>query len=236
MFSALSIGATAQELEFPTSPTLWSDCGTGEKKPEARDITGPVFVAKSGQHRAKVKLKVKVKGYDCKNTTTLWFSEGTTLEFKSAYTQSPIEPDVQGNGMQIVDWSPDGKLLLTELWKWTTMGNDAGVDQSIIIFYPSRRKRFEVDLKRFQPDPKAECSIQYQLMGFTSDAWVVMKTRISTFYEDGESTDDKPPDKRCERPVEVWKINPRTQERLPLLKDFTPEKYSIQMKDDVATE
>ncbi len=236
VFYALAVSARAQEFEFPKSPTLWVDCGVGERQPEAMDITGPVFAAKSGQHRAKVELKVKVKGYDCHNTTTLWFSEGTTLEFKAAYTQLPIEPDVRGNGMQIADWSPDGKLLLTELWQWNTMANDADFGQRIIVFYSQHNKHFEIDLKKLQPDPKAKCLIQYQLLGFTSDSWVAMKTRIFTFYEVGESIDDKPPDARCELPLEVLKINPQTQERLPLPKDFQPEKYSTQMKDDVATQ
>ena len=236
VFCAFCGTALSQELEFPKSPTLWVDCGTGDQKPEARDIVGPVFVAKSGQHRAKAKVKVKVKGYDCHNTTTLWFSEGTTLEFKAAYTQLPIEPDVRGNGMQIVDWSPDGKLLLTELWQWNTMANDADFGQRIIVFNPQHNKHFEVDLKKLQPDPKAECLIQYQLLGFTSDSWVALKTKVSTFYSVDDTIDGKPPDARCELPVEVLKIDPQTQERLPLPKDFQPEKYSTKMKDDVATQ
>lgn len=228
--------AQEQQLEFPESPTLWVDCDP-QKQPKTLDIKGPTFIAKNGQHRANVELKVRVKGHDCFNTSTLWYSAGTTLEYEATYVQPPVDPGLWGNGMQIVDWSPDGRLLLTELSQWNTMPNDAGDDHRVLVFHPEDDKHSEIDLSRFINDQKGkDCFVQFQLLGFTPDSWVALKTKISTYYDEGDEPEDKPPARRCnERPIEGWKINPVSQERLPLPNDFKPEKYSLQVKDDAAT-
>src|SRR4051812_44138557 len=131
--SLFPMHAVGQRNDLPQG--LWVNCDPSSGKNAV--VAGPAVTAKNGSH-AWVQV-VSVAGplqRMCLNTTTLWLSKGQSHPYLPIFTQFPVYPNLEGNGMQIVDWSADGRLLLTEMWQWNTEPNDAPIPRSILVFEP----------------------------------------------------------------------------------------------------
>ncbi len=207
-----SVIAQAPSSTRQTYPaTLWVPC---EKLERARGvIKGPVLVAKKGRRAAKVRVESELGGLGCSNTTTLLIAAKAGDKF------SPIHPQLSqssnGNGMHLVDWSPDGRLLLTEFWQWEQAGNDAGVDKRILLFTADTWSQSEIDTTQFMADQEGRnCQVNFELLGFTADGTVAMRTDVTTYYEVTETPADVPPAKQCIEKHQIWAVDPTTQKRV----------------------
>lgn len=200
--------------------TLWVNCDA-QNPPRQLKITSPTLVAAQGGAGAWVKVESAPNRDGCHNFTELWITNNKDQTYHLAYRQRPEDPDLWGNGMRIVDWSPDGQLLLTEAWQWNTGPNDAAVDKSILLFQAHGPAVSEIDLDALWADQKdRDCFVQFQLLGFTPEGWVALKTHITTYYDEGE--DSKPAAKMCAEKNQVWAIDPVKQSRRLLPDDFQP--------------
>jgi hypothetical protein len=222
--------ALAQKIEWPHSPTLFVNCDT-LKPPRTVVVASPVLGAKNSSYRAWVRVKSVLLpngSSGCLNTTQLWISSDRNPPHRPAYIQLPVDPDGWGNGLQLVGWSPDGQLLLTELWQWNTMPNDAGVDRRILVFQPKTSSRFEIKLNNLWAGQKdRDCVVEFQLLGFNSQGSVALRAHIATFYDVDETETDKPAQKRCTEETRTWAIDPQTQKRQQLPDDFRAAQYSV---------
>jgi hypothetical protein len=132
-----------------------------------------------------------------------------------------------GAGMNLVDWSPDGRFLLTEFWQWNQMPNDAGIDKRILLFSDDGKTKLEIDTDRFLADQKDKnCWLEFKLLGFTPDGRVAMRTDITRYYEPAQEPSEVPPDKTCHEKHQSWAVDPHTQKREPLPAGFHAERYS----------
>ncbi len=200
--------------------TLWVNCDA-QNPPRQFKVTSPTLVAEKGGASAWVKVESAPDRDGCHNVTELWISNNNNQTYHLAYRQRPEDPDLWGNGMRIIDWSPDGQLLLTEAWQWNTGGNDAAVDKSILLFQAHGPAVLEIDLDALWADQKdRDCFVQFQLLGFTAEGWVALRTHITTSYDEGE--DNKPAAKLCAEKNQLWAIDPAKQSRRPLPDNFQP--------------
>jgi hypothetical protein len=112
--SLVPVYGLGQKAALPQG--VWVNCDPPSGKNAV--VIGPTVIAKNGS-RAWVQVVSAVAPLEgmCLNTTTLWVSRGHLHPSRPIFTQSPVYPNLEGNGMQIVDWSPNGRLLLTEMWQ-----------------------------------------------------------------------------------------------------------------------
>ena len=213
-----------QKIDLPQG--LWVNCDPPSGKNAV--VVGPTVTAKNGS-RAWVQVVSVVAPLEgmCLNTTTLWVSRGHLQPYLPIFTQSPVYPNLEGNGMQIVDWSPDGRLLLTEMWQWNTEPNDAPIPRSILVFESQKPAKHRIDIYRLVDDQKGrDCEVQFDLLGFSPDDWVALKARISTFYDVDENETTKPKNLKCRESTQWLAINPFTQARRSIPSDFHAARYS----------
>jgi hypothetical protein len=213
-----------QKVDLPRG--LWVNCDPASGKNAV--VVGPAVTAKNGS-RAWVQVVSVVAPIEgmCLNTTTLWVSRGHLHPNLPIFTQSPVYPNLEGNGMQIVDWSPNGRLLLTEMWQWNTEPNDAPIPRSILVFESQKKVKHQIDIYRLIDDQKGrDCEVQFDLIGFTPDGWVSLKVRISTFYDVDENEATKPKHLKCQESTQWLAINPFTQARRSVPSDFHAARYS----------
>lgn len=205
---------------------IWVNCDPVSGKNAV--VVGPTESAKNGS-RAWVQVVSVVAPLQgmCLNTTTLWVSKGHSDPYLPIFTQPPVYPNLEGSGMQIVDWSEDGRLLLTEMWQWNTEPNDAPIPRSILVFEPQKKLKHQIDISRLIEDQKGrDCEVQFDLLGFTPDNWVSLKARISTFYDVDEDETTKPKHLKCEESTQWLAINPLTQTRRSIPSEFHSAHYS----------
>jgi hypothetical protein len=182
------------------------------------------LVAKATGYAAEVKVH---QDDSCGNTSTLIVKAGGNP--KTIWTERPMpQEQLDGNGINLVDWSPNGKSLLAESWRWTQAPNDAGVDKTILLFTADRWTMSEIDTALFLADQKdRSCWLEFKLLGFTPDGQVAMHIDITQFYEvDEQQLSDIPPGKRCTEKHETWAISQATQHPIPLPNYFRPKRYS----------
>lgn len=216
--SLLPMYGLGQKVDVPRG--LWVNCDPSSGKNAV--VVGPTVTAKNGS-RAWVQVVSVVAPLKqmCLSTTTLWVSRGHLHPDLPIFTQSPVYPNLEGNGMQIVDWSPDGRLLLTEMWQWNTEPNDAPIPRSILVFEAKKKTKHEIDIYHLVDDQKGrDCDVQFDLFGFTPDDWVAVKARISTFYDVDEDETTKPKNLKCRESTHWLAINPFTQARRSIPSDF----------------
>jgi len=201
--------------------TLQVHCG--DTNPDKQlNVISPTLVAKKGDASAWV----KVESAGCRNATELWIATSGNQPFRLAYRQRPQDPDLWGNGMKMVDWSPDGQLLLTEAWQWDTESSSAPVDKRILLFQAGGAEVSDIDLDAIWADQKdRDCQVQFQLLGFTADGWVALKAHISNSHEDGAASE-----KPCAEKSQVWAISPVKQNYRLLPDDFQAARNSVLTK------
>jgi hypothetical protein len=211
----------------PYPPTLWVPCDAKLSPNSTR--TGPAVVSHAGEHSAKVTVKLSWPGGTCFNTVSLWVADaGSSAEkARTIFVYRPQSLYSSGAGMNLVDWSPDGRLLLTEFWRWNQMPTDEGIDKGILLFSANGKTRLEIDTAQFLADQEGKnCWLEFKLLGFTPGGQIAMRTDITPYYEAAQEPSEVPPDKTCEEKHQTWAVDPRTQKREPLPASYRAKRYS----------
>jgi hypothetical protein len=212
--------------------TLWAPCEAIQRSGGV--IKGPVLVAKNGGRAAKVRVESTLETTDCSNTTTLLIAANVGGKFFRIHPQ--LSQPSNGNGMSLVDWSPDGRLLLAEFWQWEQSGTDVGPDKRILLFAAGKWSQSEIDLAQFMADQEGRnCQLEFKLLGFTPDGEVAMRTDLTTDYDVDETLEDVPPAKRCIEKHQTWAVGPHTQKPEPLPAGFHAQRYSVTKSKAPAT-
>jgi hypothetical protein len=73
---------------------------------------------------------------------------------------------------------------------------------------------------------RQNCYVEFELLGFTADGELAMRTHIAPDYDVDEQPSDVPPAKRCVEKHQTWAVDPYTQRRKPLAPSFHAERYS----------
>jgi hypothetical protein len=187
--SLLPTNGLGQKADLPQG--LWVNCDPPSGKNAV--VVGPTVTAKNGSRAwvQVVSVVAPLKGM-CLNTTTLWVSRGDLRPYLPIFTQSPVYPNLEGNGMR-----------------------------RVLVFEPQRTAKHEIDIYRLLDDQKGrDCELQFDLFGFTPDDWVALKARLSTFYDVDENETTKRKDQKCREATHYLAINPFTQARRSIPSDF----------------
>ncbi|HEU5336329.1 MAG TPA: hypothetical protein VFU27_10210, partial [Terriglobales bacterium] len=106
--------AKAEEEPLPVvlaaapKSTLLLDCDSNEK---AKRVISPIAVSQDGIWRAYVEVEVR-PDLGCALTTRLWVAKGVG-PYRMLYFMPPNRFDL-GNGMEILGWAPNYRLLLVQ--------------------------------------------------------------------------------------------------------------------------
>lgn len=113
-------------LESKSKETEYLSCWKkGEKEIKSRIVRSPILVSPGGLYHAHVEVEAvafKPKneatyaGRLCFNNSTLFVGGPGGKSFKIVYSEAPGVLD--GNSIELVDWTPDGKSLLVEAAQW----------------------------------------------------------------------------------------------------------------------
>src|SRR6266568_3572768 len=94
--SLLPVYGLGQKVDLPQG--VWVNCDPPSAKNAV--VVGPTVTAKNGS-RAWVQVVSAVAPLVgmCLNTTTLWVSRGHLHPYQPIFTQSPVYPNLEGNGI-----------------------------------------------------------------------------------------------------------------------------------------
>lgn len=218
-----------QSVSAPPSTTLFADCQANE---QPKHLFSPVSVSEGQIWRAYVEVEVR-SDLGCLHTTRLWVAQAHG-PYRLLYLMPPKRWAVE-NGMEVMGWAPDSRLLLvrTEEWQY---GSDAPDTQQILAIDAKSGMVYDPNLEEILEGRKdKQCWYRVTDAGFSTDKNVVILVRaqISTFYEvDQTEVDDVPLAKRCEKNEETWSFNYATgeikqvanTEPLQLFKRFVPRR------------
>lgn len=141
---------------------------------------------------------------ECQNTSRLFVSSPNSEKFSEVLVVKPT-PEALGNSIDLVDWSPDGRLLLFTQgsWQW---GSDAGGMMVRIydVESASLSREFLVD-EAFGKYVGRKCAGVFHPTGFSPKGQIVVTA--APFFDVGE---DKPVKDSCVQQEGFWLIDTAT--------------------------
>jgi hypothetical protein len=212
----------------PSQKTLAVNCQ--EDKPE--HVLSPISLSQDQNWRAYVEVDVQT---GCLHTTQLWVGP-PNAPYRVAYLMPP-KPYAVGNGMDILGWSTSSNLLLVKTEEWPD-GSDAEDTQGVLAIDAATGMVYDADLEAIlQGHKDKRCFYRIVDAGFTADRGVniLVRARLSTQIDPGDTEDDVPPAQRCGNAEETWSFNlldrgageikqvPNT-EPLQLFRNFLPNR------------
>jgi hypothetical protein len=226
-FSQARAGETpSQPVSRPSQNTLFVGCKENEKP---KRVLSPVALSEDKTWRAYVEVNVQ-SDLGCLHTTRLWVAK-TNGPYRLVY-QIPPERFLAENGMEILGWARNSRMLLVQTEQWQ-YGSDAPDWQQVLAVDAATGMVYEPKLEALLEDHSDnKCAFRVTDAGFSSDRNVVILVRVKfvTFYEVDETEADVPAAKRCRRAEETWSFNYATgeikevgnAEQLHLFKNFVP--------------
>jgi len=160
----------------------------------------------------------------CTNTSRLFVSSSEG-QFDLAFMQSPT-PSRPGNGLEMIDWSPSGQYLLSDLFTYQYEGE--GAEHTPLIYDANSGLIYQPDLLRlFRDHFKNNCGAASSIKGFTADGRIVVRAEPlarNTTYEP-----ITPPS--CVKKVGFWALDFRNGDLQPLGDHYQIKKYATPGED-----
>ena len=154
---------------------------------KSRHARGPALISLKGGNRAYVTVDAKkdVEGDPCENFTNLYVSKaGGPFHqvFPSKDSAKHAWIDVFGQredsleGMGLVDWSPDGHLLLTEATTWT-YESDSGITYTPLLYDTTTNSFLQPELNQALTKRLSDksCGFDIRAKGFANQDNLVLK-------------------------------------------------------------
>jgi len=185
-----------------TSETAPATCfdKTTQKLVGSMLVRSRVFVSPDRNYQAYAENEAVAHnaGEKCVNTAKLFVKGPSEKGFRLVYLEEPSRYALLNN-IRIVDWSPDNRHLLAELFvgQW---GSDAGGNTPLLydstdgVFYSQKVVATALNI-RFGHD----CAFVLQTMGFAADGGVVLKIRPSLDEAEGTVEPDS-----CVKQEGLW--------------------------------
>lgn len=208
VFVAAQNSATKHLAETPLANTLFVQCNSGS---HLRPVISPVSLSQDGTWRAYVEVDLQ-SGSDCLHTSRLWVAIGNG-SYRLMYLMPPKREAV-GNGMQILGWARNSKMLLIRTEEWQE-GSDAPDRQQVLAVDAESGMIYQPELETMLGDKQQQrCSFHVMNAGFSSDANVdiLVRAEFYTQMDADETFKDVPEAKSCPRGTETWSFNFATGE------------------------
>jgi hypothetical protein len=187
----------------PTGPdTEYAPCLEGQSG--LRLYESPQLTSPDGKWRAYASVEARPdSNFGCFDSSALLVEGPGDLSFQTVHTLKP-DPQMVGNGMKPIAWSPQGHMLAVRLFYWQH-GSDFAV-RSVLIYDADRKRASEPDLAKLfaRKYKKKECAFDIQdVLGFDSH-------NRALFSADDviEPGDDQPiGETRCLGGPSVWALD-----------------------------
>jgi hypothetical protein len=207
--------------------TLFVECRENEKP---MDVVSPVSLSEDEKWRAYVEVNVR-SDLGCQNTTRLWVGPASG-PYRLVYLMPP-KRYVAGNGMEILGWARNSRMLLvkTELWQYES---DAPDTQQVLAIDAATGVVYEPELEEMLQDrANKRCMFRVIDAGFNFGANVniLVRAKFFTAVEPDETEEAVPAAKRCGNTEETWSFDYATgqikqvhTDRLQLFRKFVPNR------------
>ena len=234
--SVLSAALLAWSLVLhpaPQAPTVVSNEGvplcydptSGKPVGKSMVFRGPAYVSPDGRRRAYAENELRVRGTsgafdDCTNNSRLFVADAPGEAFRLVLLQVP-SPYRLGNGIKIVDWSPDGRILLIEAG-WFQYGSEAG--ETVPRRYYAESGIFSEEdsvPQAFSDLAGKNCAVVIQALGFSADGGLLLKGK--PWFDLG---DEKPSNDSCLTKEGLWLLDAKKGALSPLPNDYRVTHYA----------
>lgn len=173
---------------------------------ESRRQKGPIVTSPDGRYRAYVEVEAindSSESYSCTNTSQLYFSDSDANDFKIIKQLDPVS-GWKGNGMRVVEWSPDSRYLLLAMNQWVYYSE--GFTPYPVIFDTELRQFYVANLYEIiQPPPECnwcaweeEDPFQAKTVGFDTPPLVLVNISYSCNLSDEED---------CSNTERLWRLD-----------------------------
>jgi len=159
--------------------------------------TSPILVSPDGANQSFA----RVTASGCKNESKIFLRDRRFGDYKQIFLQEPKE-EMLGNGVRLVDWSPDGRYLLIEeiLWQY---GSDADVDKKVLLYDARKGKFVQPDFNVVLKGLPKGCYADVRARGFSFDQKIMVEATVHPYYEIDE---DEPINPDCPTKFEKWLV------------------------------
>jgi hypothetical protein len=159
----------------PTGPdSEYAPCLEGQTG--IRVYESPQIASPDGLWRAYASVEATPDPrFSCFNTSTLLVNGPAELTFQTVHTIKP-DPQMVGNGMKPICWSPQRHLLAVQVLYWQ-YGSDAG-GFSLLIYDADHKRIVEPDLAKLlaRRYKREECAYEIgEVLGFDSQNRVLFE-------------------------------------------------------------
>jgi hypothetical protein len=123
--------------------------------------------------------------------------------------QIPPERFLAENGMEILGWARNSRMLLVQTDQWQ-FGSDGPDRQQVLAVDAATGIVYEPKLEALLEDRNDKrCAFRVTDAGFSSDNNFIILIRVKffTFFEVDETEADVPAAKRCQRAEETWSFS-----------------------------
>src|ERR1700690_688255 len=207
-----SLSWNQKEVEGAQKTAFASCWDENFKNYASRTIQGAVFASGDGRAKAFVRVEAQALGKDsdgdqaCQNRSALFIAKSGAEHFDSVF-EANGENGEQGNGIQLIDWSPDSSLLVADLITWRYFSE--GWSHTILT-YSTRTGAIKTKSLQtlFLAELHNDCGLEPDLKGFLRDGRVVVG--VTPFNDEGG-----PP---CEFKESLWAIDISNFEVAPIIR------------------
>jgi hypothetical protein len=215
----LLLQTQAKDPDFIEGPanTYYVTCGDSQK-PVSNTAESKKIAAPRTNRVAFARVRAET-GPDswCRNTSELFIADSASHEFQSVWRLRA--GDLEGNGIKLIDWSPDGRYLLFDLAQWPythRWGN------SVMVYDVDLKIASTLETSRvFRGEPQ-DCFREVRGIGFTPNSQVVIRATSIVDYEYGTDEVINP---ACPKYSRLWQLAIAGQESKRLPANFKPSKY-----------
>ncbi|HLW99275.1 MAG TPA: hypothetical protein VKR82_11560 [Candidatus Acidoferrales bacterium] len=113
--------------------------------------------------------------YDCRNHTTLFTAKGSNSRFDPILDVAGVDNPTRGNGLQLIDWSPDSEILLADLLTWYY--DSEGAEHNLVLYSSRTGSLTQKSLSEvFKSISHEDCRFDGEIIGFLADGQIALRT------------------------------------------------------------
>lgn len=223
-----------QEYLETSTNTSWVSCYEAFQGPKSgperfkqpngsRFARSRLLISGDGTNRAYAEVKALWKpdpdhSGDCENTTKVVVKTRTHPRFEAVFTQRP-HGNLAGSSVQLIDWSPDSRLLVAHLITWVY--ESEGWSNEMLLYDAQSGHLARVDLSRiFSKHLKRSCAAYGAILGFDPNSRVVFEAQPAT-----DPTDEEVNGPFCGKKRSRWLIDPKTDVMTRLPTQYKTPRY-----------
>ncbi len=213
-----------------SSRTSYLTCEDSTGRSGYRLARSNVLISPDGTRRARAEVEALPLQNEirdslaCQNISRILVSTPGTGE-RQVFAQNPGGEGKNGNGVKLIDWSPDGQRLLFALYTWLYPNQ---VDPPLAVVYNASSGTVDAIevASLLRRRIAGDCSLQIEIAGFTPDGRIVVRSAPGV-----RSGQEEP----CRVAPTLWLVHDAEKSIEALPATSTIERYGRWTADDFGT-